>query len=57
MYYYETKSDIPATVQTYIEFVSEKTIDDLDLHEITLFLNDLEDWYDNQADQKILPLL
>jgi|DEB0MinimDraft_10_1074344.scaffolds.fasta_scaffold139038_2 hypothetical protein len=57
MYYYETKSDIPETVQTYIEFVSEKTIDALDLHEITLFLNDLEDWYDNQADQKILPLL
>jgi hypothetical protein len=50
MYSYENKSTIPETIKTYLETVSQKTINDLELSEINLFLNDLEDWQTENSD-------
>ena len=46
MYNYENKTDIPVSIKKYIENVTEKPINDIDLSEINIFLNDLEDWYE-----------
>lgn len=46
MYNYENKTDIPVPIKKYIENVTEKPINDIDLSEINIFLNDLEDWYE-----------
>ena len=46
MYNYENKTDILVPIKKYIENVTEKPINDIDLNEINIFLNDLEDWYE-----------
>lgn len=47
-YRYDTYSEIPGNIQSFIENVSGQRLLSLTITEINDFLNDTDDWYEKQ---------